>query len=153
MTAPIADLAVYNRDGELALVVEVKKKFNASREWATRLRRNILAHGVVPQAKFFLLALPDRFYLWKAGDPADDVGEPEYVIDPAPILQPYFDRLGISAEELSGQSFELLIALWLNEVMHSGQGRVDLDSLQSWLYESGLHDELVSGWLAHEAVV
>ncbi len=39
------DLAVNNRNGQLALVVEVKCKTNVSQEWAAKLRRNILAHG------------------------------------------------------------------------------------------------------------
>ncbi|MDQ4075121.1 MAG: hypothetical protein M3220_02615 [Chloroflexota bacterium] len=153
MSFTIGDLVVYNHNDELALIVEVKRKFDASKEWAARLRRNILAHGVVPRAKFFLLALPDRFYLWKDGNLPYEPNEPDYEVDPTPILQPYFDRLGISPEDMSGQSFELLIASWLNELIHSDKAYEDLDYYQSWLLDSGLSDELVGGRLAHEAVV
>ncbi len=57
------DLAVYDSQHQLVLVVEVKSIAGASPEWAARLRRNILAHGTFPNAPFFLVALPDRFYL------------------------------------------------------------------------------------------
>jgi len=40
-----ADLALYDRNGQLTAVAEVKNKLGTSREWATQLRRNILAHG------------------------------------------------------------------------------------------------------------
>jgi hypothetical protein len=52
------DLAIYNRDGQLALVAEVKSKLNASAEWAAQFRRNILAHGTFPKAPYFLMAFP-----------------------------------------------------------------------------------------------
>jgi hypothetical protein len=61
------DLSVDNRSGQLALVVEVKSKINASPEWAARFRQNILAHGTFPKAPYYLMVFPDRFYLW-AGD-------------------------------------------------------------------------------------
>ena len=57
------DLAVYNKDGQLVLVVEVKGKLNASAHWASQLRSNILAHGVYPKAPDFLMVFPDKFYL------------------------------------------------------------------------------------------
>ncbi|MDF5733100.1 MAG: hypothetical protein PUP92_35215 [Rhizonema sp. PD38] len=94
------DLSVDDRNGQRMLVVEVKTKRNASSEWATRLRRNILAHGTFPKAPYFLMVFPDRFYLWiDAGDPLEH--EPHYIIDARPILQPYFEQAGVSDEQIS----------------------------------------------------
>ena len=62
---PRADLALYNRDGQLIAVVEVKNKLGTSAIWAAQLRRNILAHGGFQNAPYFLLMTPDRIYLWK----------------------------------------------------------------------------------------
>jgi hypothetical protein len=45
---PSVDLALYDRDGQLTAVAEVKNKVGTSREWAARLRRNILAHWTYP---------------------------------------------------------------------------------------------------------
>ncbi len=66
------DLSVGNRDGQLVLVVEVKSKTDASPEWAARLRHNILAHGTFPEAPYFLIVFPDRFYLWTHADGDSD---------------------------------------------------------------------------------
>jgi hypothetical protein len=57
------DLSLTDRHGKLALAVEVKGKTNASPTWATALRLNILAHGTLPNAPYFLMAFPDTFYL------------------------------------------------------------------------------------------
>ena len=56
-----ADIAVYDPDGQLQLVVEIKNRLGASAEWAARLRHNLLVHSFIPRAPYFLLALPDFF--------------------------------------------------------------------------------------------
>lgn len=145
------DLAIYNRYGELTVTVEVKKKFAASREWAARLRQNILAHGHLPSVKYFLLALPDRFFLWKNEGPYQRF--PDYEVDSSILLGPYFQQLGITAEDLSGQSLELLIASWLSDLMYSEKTPMFLPEDQKWLVESGLYEELQGGRLAYEVAV
>jgi hypothetical protein len=146
------DLAIYNRDGQLALVAEVKSKLNASAEWAAQFRRNILAHGTFPKAPYFLMAFPDRFYLWTDADIRLDQSEPTHVIDARPILQPYFEQAGVTAERISGQSLVLIVASWLGEIIHSDQPLGDLDESQRWLIESGLSAAISRGRFAHEAV-
>ena len=147
------DLAVYNHDDELVLIVEVKTKLDASREWATRLRRNILAHGILPSAKFFLLALPDRFYLWKdAGNNLAEI-EPTYTIDARPILTPYFEQAGVAPDQISGVSFELIVSSWLSELVHSDKIPEGDGAVRNWLIESGLYNAVVGGRLAHEVAV
>ena len=147
------DLAVYNHDDELVLIVEVKTKLDASREWATRLRRNILAHGILPSAKFFLLALPDRFYLWKdAGNNLAEI-EPTYTIDARPILAPYFEQAGVAPDQISGVSFELIVSSWLSELVHSDKVPEGDGAARNWLIESGLYNAVVGGRLAHEVAV
>ena len=59
-----AELAVYNRHGQLTALVEIKNKLGTSRAWAAQLRHNLLAHGGYDTADFFLLATPDWLYLW-----------------------------------------------------------------------------------------
>jgi hypothetical protein len=44
------DLSIKDRNGQLVLVVEVKRKTNASPDWAAAFRRNILSHGIFYQA-------------------------------------------------------------------------------------------------------
>lgn len=145
------DLSVDNRNGQLALVVEVKRKTNVSPEWAAKLRRNILAHGTFPKAPYFLMVFPDKFYLWSNAEAYQDQSEPTYTVDASPILQPYFERAGVAADHISGASLELIVASWLGEIIHSNQLPENIDASQQWLIESGLYSALVGGKLEHEA--
>lgn len=145
------DLATYDRDNQLVLVAEVKSKLDAPPAWAAQLRRNILAHGTFPNAPYFLMVFPDRFYLWKNTDSSHEPIEPTYVIDARPVLQPYFDQAGITAEQVSGQSLELIVASWFNEIIHKTPD--ELDASQQWLIESGLYSAVVGGSLEHEVLV
>jgi len=138
------DLTVDDRNGQRMLIVEVKTKRNASPEWAARLRRNIRAHGTFPQAPYFLMVFPDRFYLWTdANDQLER--EPDYIIDARPILQPYFEQAGVSDAQISGQSLELIVASWLGKLIHASQPFEDTDASQQWLMESGLYNAITGG--------
>lgn len=145
-----ADLAAYNRKNELVLTVEAKTKKNATKEWATRLRRNILAHGSFPRSKFFLLALPDRFFLWKDAGVKPSMSEPSYVIDAYPILSPFYEHASVTPDTISGPSFELLIATWLSELVHSKISSNSISEAEKWVIDSGLYDALTGGYLEYE---
>ncbi|HEY9825815.1 MAG TPA: hypothetical protein V6D19_10230 [Stenomitos sp.] len=145
------DLSVDNRNGQLALVVEVKRKTKVSPEWAAELRRNILAHGTFPKAPYFLMVFPDKFYLWSNAEAEQAQSKPTYTIDASPILQPYLDRAGVTADKISGVSLELIVTSWLSEILHSNQIPENIDASQQWLIESGLYAALVGGQLEHEA--
>lgn len=144
------DLAMYDRDDQLVLVVEVKTKLNASSRWAATLRRNILAHGTFPNAKFFLLALPDRFYLWQDNDVQIEEQEPTYSIDPHPLLKSYFDDTGLSAHSISGETFELIVASLLGRLAQLKKSTQENGQVQQWLVESSLLDVISGGHLKHE---
>jgi len=146
------DLLVYNRDGQLVLVVEIKRKTNVSTDWAAKLRRNILAHGVFPKAPYFLIALLDKFYLWTNAEADLSLSEPNYTIDARPILKPYFERAGITAEKISGKSLELIITSWLGEIIHSEKLPENLNTSHDWLIDSGLYTALAGGKFEYEAV-
>jgi hypothetical protein len=145
------DLLVDDRKGQLTLVVEVKRKSNASSEWAVQFRRNILAHGTFPSAPYFLMVFPDKFYLWVNVDAHSDQSEPSYTIDARPILGPYFERAGVTADEISGQSLELIVSSWLGEIIHSDKLPEHTNTSQEWLIESGLYAALARGRFEHEA--
>lgn len=148
------DLSVDNRNGQLTLVVEVKNKLNASPEWAARLRRNILAHGSLtfPMAPYFLMVFPDRFYLWTDANVRLDQSEPTYTIDAQPILNRYLEQAGVKADQISGQSLELIVAFWLGEIIHSEKSPEDINKSQQWLIDSGLYAALAGGKFTHKAV-
>lgn len=146
------DLSVDNRNGQLALVVEVKSKLNASPEWAARLRRNIFAHGTFPTAPYFLMVFPDQFYLWTDANVQLEQKQPDYAIDARSILQPYFEQAGVTADQISGKSLELIIASWLGKIIHS-QSLKDIDESEHWLIDSGLYAAMAGGKFDHKVVV
>lgn len=146
-----SDIVAFDRSGQLVLIVEVKCKFGTSDEWAKRMRGNLYAHGLLPSVPFFLLALPDRFYLWKdVGSEAEAVG-PTMLFDPTAFLRPYYDRAGVTPDDLTGKTFELIVAGWLSAVIRADSlADLEGDNLE-WLATSGLLDRLSGGRLELEA--
>ena len=145
------DLSFDNPDGQLTLVVEVKNKTNVSPEWVAKLRRNILAHSILPNAPYFLIVFPDKFYLWIDENHIEE-SKPAYIIDAYSILQPYFERAEVTASQISGQSLELIVAAWLGEIIYSPKLPETIDDSQRWVMDSGLYAALTGGKFEHEAV-
>jgi hypothetical protein len=147
------DLAGYDKGNNLILVVEAKTKLGASPDWAAQLRRNIFAHGVYPNAPYFLMAFPDKFYLWVNTQDTRSIEQPTYEIDARPLLQPYFDEVGISPDQITGSSFELILAAWLNKIIQLNDHPENISTTEQWLLDSGLYHALTGGSLDYEVVV
>ena len=138
------DIAIYDRDKHLQLVGEVKTKMGTSPEWATRFRHNILEHGHVTIPPYFLLAFPDHFYLWKHAD-IDESNEP-YMVDVRAIFHAYFAGKTEGEPGLSHDSFEMLVASWLGEVIHAPKhDESDSKAAMQWLFDSGLYRAIEGG--------
>ena len=146
------DLLVSDRYGQPTLTVEVKSKIGTSPDWVAKLRRNILAHGILPPTPYFLIAFPDKFYLWKNNSKVNliDEREPDYIIDASSIIQPYFKEIGIQENQIRDSSLEMIIVSWLNEIMYSEEAIEKLKESQSWLIHSGLYLALIGGQVNHE---
>ncbi|MBR8837015.1 MAG: hypothetical protein DSM106950_24175 [Stigonema ocellatum SAG 48.90 = DSM 106950] len=146
------DLAVYNKDGQLVLVVQVKGKLNASAQWASQLRSNILAHGIYPKAPYFLMVFPDKFYLWANVDAQLDISEPTYAVDARSILKPYLDKAGITpGQKISSQSLVLIVASWLSKILYNDLPLGETDEPEQWLVDSGLYAAIAGGSFGNEA--
>src|SRR6266404_1915656 len=107
------DLAIYNRSRQLVLTTEIKTMLGVSTEWASQLRRNILAHGGYPIAPYFLLATPDKFFLWAKENNGLKATNPDYVEDAADVLKPYFNEFSATPADVSGFIFEQIVLRWL----------------------------------------
>jgi hypothetical protein len=147
-----ADILAFDKDGQLALVAEVKSKLGTSSDWAAKMRRNMFAHGSVPNAPFFLLALPDSFYLWENTGRTSEIVEPTQKVNPQPFLQPLFGLTAASYQDLTEKSFELVVTSWLNQVLRAQSPQDLLEENQDWLVSSGLFEKLTGGHLSLEAV-
>lgn len=139
---PFADLVVYNPEGQIVLIVESKNRVGTSRTWAAQTRRNMLAHGTIPNSPFFMLALPDRFYLWKDAGNSAELVEPTYEIDARPFLQPYYEKAQLTPDEIGTYSFDLLVTAWINELINWGIPETAAETSKALLQESGLRDAL-----------
>lgn len=147
-----ADLSLYDANGRLTALAEVKNRKGTSGRWAAKTRRNLLAHGVGCGSDYFLLITPDRLYAWKdAGTEPSEVW-PTFEAETGPTFAPYFSHAGVVPDQASGQAFELVVAAWLSDVMRCAdlpdQGSDD----RRWLDESGLRAAIQDGRVEHEAV-
>jgi len=147
-----ADVVVSAPDERVQLVVEVKSKRGASAEWAALMRRNLLVHGVIPNAPFFLLVTPDRLFLWKDGRNTQDVAPPDYEVESATMLASYIERLDIPLAELSEPSLELLVTSWLHDLIDFDLSRDGTGPAYHWLFDSGLNEAIKNGSVATEAI-
>lgn len=94
------------------------------------------------------MVFPDKFYLWTEVDQDQSeptYTEPTYTIDALPILQPYLERARLTAEQISGESLELIVSSWLGEIIHAEHFADNIDPSQQWLLESGLYAALAGG--------
>jgi hypothetical protein len=134
----LIDFIAYDTDGAVVLLAEAKSRHGTSESWAAKLRRNMLAHGGLPRAKYFLIATPERIYGWKQDSlPLDDV-LPQFTIDAQKALGRYFAQLKQDPANVGPRAFELLILTWLTDISRSVDNRTDLDPSLRTLSESGL---------------
>ena len=146
----LADILVQSPDHTIALVAEVKTKMAPSVEWASQMRRNLYAHLSLPPSRFFLLALPERFFLWKDASPLAVV-PPDYQVDAREVLGRYAEQLRVPLSTLSEASFELLVRSWLEDLISANLNRGEIAESLPWVVESGLYDAIKHGSLKLQA--
>ena len=138
------DFAIVDHSGRPVAAVEVKNRRGTSRTWATGLWRNLLAHEQsFDPLPYFLLVTRDRLYLWRNPAERRSAEPPDFEADLDPILRPYFEKLALESETISGLAFDLLIAAWLSDLT-----RLEDPSLgPRALVESGLLASIQNGRL------
>ncbi len=125
------DLAAYDRNGQRTLLVEVKRR-PTDTKWATEYRHNLIRGGFLSGPELFLLAEPDRLFLWTPHAPSD--APPTYELDARPLFAPYFQRVGVGPAQIQPMAFEMLVMLWLQELASSEHASVPAEVLQSGLF-------------------
>ena len=145
----MADLVVKAPDGTVALVVEAKMRLNVTDEWASTLHRNLVVHGLVPVSAYFLLALPDFFYLWNPRQPVRS-DKCDYKIPSHKILSRYLDKDSLT--ELSGSSLELLLSAWLGDITNSEISKDEYPEF-NWMIESNLYDSIKGGAVQAQVMI
>lgn len=161
-----ADVTVVDRAGRTVLVAEAKSRFDTSGSWAAGTFRNLYAHGSVPDVPYFLLALPDVFYLWR--DPGkkalaafmdgrtsafgDPEVPPDYSVPAWETVRPYLGHPGgrePESREVSSYAMGMALSAFLADVLNArGLTSESASTDQWWLFDSGLYDAMRGGSFA-----
>lgn len=103
-----------------------------------------MKHGMVARADYFLLAAPDKLYLW-----TESSDEPQFEKDAEPVLGRYFSEAQVDPSTIYHDAFELLVGSWLQDLSAGLDG--SKGPSHSWLEESGLAPALKGGSVRFEA--
>lgn len=112
-----ADFAVFDQNGQLAVVAEAKNKRGADRQWASEWFRNFLARQHSPAPPFVLLATPEAFYLWKRTEKAESF-EPTAAPDARRLFASYLPSSELDISNIAGSTFEFIVGAWLDDLTH-----------------------------------
>lgn len=142
---PRADLIVRDDAGDPVFVVEVKNRKGLSAEIATQLRRNLVVHGLLRSARFFLLVSQDQGFLW--AENARDLPDapPRIEFPMSGVVRRYLPERS-SDERLRGMELELVILQWLTDLTRAEGVDVDANAEpERSLAQVGLLDVLQGG--------
>jgi hypothetical protein len=120
---PRPDILVRSPEGYPIAVVEVKNQQNLSRDVAMKLRRNMVAHGLLPQVPFFLLASQDVGFLWKEPKYVSYDIPPTYEFPMDKVVARYLKRE--PGERLYGAELELVLLQWLIDLTQGAHKNVE----------------------------
>jgi hypothetical protein len=145
------DVAGYDAEGRRLLIVEVRARpsemATTPRDWAVRIHRNLLLHSALPPARYFLLAIcPRPFFLWTDQAVASPDSEPDFEFDPH-LRAHRNGKVGLNNME-DQRDCERTVAEWLSKLL-TRDHRVE--TLPSWLRDSGLYQTLKGGRIEAEA--
>ena len=143
------DIVISDRFGSATAIVEVKALNGAGAQTATRYLRNLLAHGVVPHARYVLLVTPDRGYLWLTPEAVLQESDPSLSFPMDRIVQHYLPSDG-SPTQVRGLVLEPIVQQWLLDL---ADGITVDDRVTSSLSESGFLNAVRDGLVNAQAPV
>ena len=118
-------------------------RIGAAPEAAAGLRRGLMAHDLLPDVPFFILATPIQIFLWH-GD-AHPGAYPKYSAVAQPVLASYGSRRTNREKPVRGGALEIVVFSWLSDLA-SGARPLSPDSeVDRMLLESGLYEEIKGG--------
>ncbi|MGH2587220.1 MAG: hypothetical protein ACRDJE_20080 [Dehalococcoidia bacterium] len=143
------DIVIFDRSGAATAIIEVKVLSGADIPTATRYLRNLLAHGVVPHARYVLLITPDMGYLWSAPEAVLHESSPSLIFPMDRIVQHYLPADG-GPTPVRDLVLESIVQQWLLDL---ADGVVVDDRVTSSLRESGFLNAVRDGLVSAQAPV
>lgn len=147
---PRHDIVAEGPAGDVRLIVETKAKQGTNEDWATAFHFTLATAWNEKAPLYFLLALPDKFYLW---DPETShlAVRPKYVADSAAVLGPYLESIGSRKARVSSMAFELAVQAWMQDLIQRLARNEKPAESETWVEQSGLGDVLRGAHLVYES--
>jgi hypothetical protein len=150
-TAP-ADIAVFSKDRRPVLIVEVRDSdVHSTAESAAGLRRSLLAHHLLPDAPFFMLATRIQLFLWR-GD-AHSNAYPWYSAAARSVLDSYGSRHANRGKPFRGGALEIVMFSWLSDLASGVRAPSPDSEADRVLLESGLYEQIRGGTADFEVML
>jgi hypothetical protein len=153
-----ADLAVYDAQGKLQLVVEVRQPLLDSslswKTWVRKIHRNLYAHSGLPTSQFLLvIGFPDFYALWRH-HPMIPGRHPDFEGDLGGLLNRYLSYDRTADSHVLGYQAQHAVERWLKDLVASD--RPPTDPHLQWIHTSRLFDTIRHGtienpWRSHIA--
>lgn len=142
-TAP-ADIAVFSKDRRPILVVEVKDSTAyIVPQAAADLRRNLLAHGLLADVPFFMLATAVQVFLWPKDVAPDD--RPQFSAATKSVLDAYGSKRPMPEKSRRGGALEIVTFSWLSDLASEVRAPSADSDADRMILESGLYDQIKGG--------
>lgn len=135
------DIVISDRSGTSSAIIEVKALRGADTQHASHYLRNLLAHGILPQARFVLLITVDWGYLWFSPESVLRDEPPELVFPMDRIVQYYLPN-GEESSPIRDLVLETIVQQWLVDL---ADGVMVDDRLTSNLRGIGFLDAVSDG--------
>jgi hypothetical protein len=144
MSPAPADVAVFSKDRRPVLVVEVKGSgMYPTAQSAAGLRQSLMAHDLLPDVPFFMLATPIQIFLWHGDAPPG--AYPNYSAAAKPVLDSYGSRHANREKPVRGGALEIVMFSWLSDVASGARGLSPDSEVDRMLLESGLYEQIQGG--------
>jgi hypothetical protein len=143
------DIVIADRSGEATAIIEVKALSDSSVQAATRYLRNLLAHGVVPHARYALLITPDVGYLWSSPEAVLHESVPSLAFPMDRITRHYLPSDGGSTL-VRDLVLESIVKQWLSDL---ADGAIVDEQTTSALRDSGFLDVVRNGQITMQTPV
>lgn len=137
-----ADIVVTSQEGEPRLLVETKtSRFDTSKVVIDAPER------VIPPECYFLLITPQAF--WLVPPQAQNA---TYEGQTEALLERYIDTKKLPLITLGDAEFASVVASWLGSIIFKPAEVLLTMPAQRWLVETGLHHEIVRGYIKREGI-